>query len=151
MKHFNKILCPYDFSDFSEEALLYAIKLADSDTTIMLLNAIQLPYLIDPNGFSYYDLKADELQKSTTDAMANKIAALRAKYPGMKFDSVIEVENDAASIVLKVQKEGNYDLVVMGSHGRKGFGRLLMGSVAESVLREATCPVMIVKMNRHHS
>ena len=47
--------------------------------------------------------------------------------------------------IAEVIKDGHYDLVVIGSHGRKGLSRLLMGSVAESVLRDATCPVLIIK------
>ncbi len=146
MKHFDKILCPYDFSPHSEEALRYAMKLADNTTGITLLNAIQLPYLIDPNGFSYYDFKADELKKSTEDSLAKKVAEVKSAYPDLNFDFKIEVDNDPAEIVLKVQKEGKYDLIVIGSHGRKGLGRILMGSVAEAILRDADCPVLIIKM-----
>ncbi|MBK8151892.1 MAG: universal stress protein [Saprospiraceae bacterium] len=55
MVNFKKILCPYDFSENADEALRYAVKLANPNTEICLLNIIQLPYLIDPYGFVYYD------------------------------------------------------------------------------------------------
>src|SRR5262249_33247405 len=54
-------------------------------------------------------------------------------------------EGDAAAEILRVARETNCDLVVMGTHGRKGLGRLLMGSVAEQVVRKAPCPVLTLK------
>ena len=147
MKHFNKILCPYDFSDYADEALLYAIKLADSNTQVTLLNVIQLPYLIDPNGFTFYDHKAEEIKQQTEIEMDKKIATLRLKYEERTFDFALETDEDPASAILRLQQKQTFDLIVIGSHGRKGLERLLMGSIAESVLREASCPVLIVKHN----
>jgi nucleotide-binding universal stress UspA family protein len=54
-------------------------------------------------------------------------------------------EGDPADQILRVAQEGGYDLVVMGTHGRTGLGRLLMGSVAEKVMRKAPCPVLVAK------
>src|SRR5205814_2627344 len=54
-------------------------------------------------------------------------------------------EGDAAGTILRVARELPADLIVMGTHGRTGLGRLLMGSVAEQVVRKASCPVMTVK------
>lgn len=145
MIHFNKILCPFDLSDHAEESIRYAIKLADLDTEIVLLNVIQLPYIIDPNGFTYYDLKVDELRKDFEKAMLEKEEALKSKFPNNKFSHTIEVGSNPADVVLNYQKSGNFDLIVIGSHGRKGLSRLLMGSVAESIMRDADCPVLIIK------
>ena len=54
-------------------------------------------------------------------------------------------EGDPATAILEVARENSADLIVIGTHGRKGLLRILMGSVAESVLRGATCPVLVVK------
>lgn len=145
MKTFIKIICPYDFSEFADEALMYAIKLADKDTTITLLNVVQLPYVIDPNGFTYFEVDIDQFRKSAEEALKKKVNELKSKYKDKQMNYALEIANDPAEIILKAQKNSNFDLIVMGSHGRKGFGRLLMGSVAESVIREANCPVLIVK------
>lgn len=145
MKHFNKILCPYDFSSYADEALLYAIKLADNHTQITLLNVIQLPYLIDPNGFTFYDHKAEEIQQQAAAEMDKKLANLRLTYVEKTFDFAIETDEETATAILHYQQTQSFDLIVIGSHGRKGLERLLMGSIAESVLREATCPVLIIK------
>lgn len=145
MKSFNKILCPYDFSKSSELALEYAIRLSDTKTEILLLSIIQLPYLIDPYGYSYYDNKAEELKTKTTKELAKVIEKLKIKYPNAKIKSKIETEVDPADKILETQKKGKHELIIMGSHGRTGLNRLLMGSVAESVMREANCPVLILK------
>lgn len=145
MKHFTKILCPFDFSEFSEEAIKYAIKLADPTTDITLFNVVQLPYIMDPNGLAYYDVKEEEVMKSAEEALNNKIEKLKETCPNYIFSKDYVVSNDPAEAILEKQNKGAYELVVMGSHGRKGFGRILMGSVSESVLREANCPVLIIK------
>lgn len=145
MKSFKKILCPYDFSEYADESLLYAFKLADSTTTITLANAIQVPYSIDPYGFTYFDSSAEDIKKTSIEALETKVKDLKIKHPSLNIDFKAEVIYDPAEFILNTQKEGHYDLIVVGSHGRKGLNRLLMGSVAESVLREATCPVMIIK------
>ena len=145
MKKFSKILCPYDFSKNAEESLLFALKMADNDTEITLLHIIQLPYFIDPNGFTYYDVKSDEIRKTTEDALEQKLKAIRSLYPEYNIVYKIELDNDPAEFIVNTQKKDGFDLIVMGTHGRKGLGRLLMGSVAESVLRGATCPVLTIK------
>lgn len=55
------------------------------------------------------------------------------------------VDGDPSSEILRIAAESKADLIIMGTHGRSGLGRLLMGSVAEKVLRHATCPVLTVK------
>jgi universal stress protein A len=69
---------------------------------------------------------------------------LEQDLEGVKIDTKIEM-GDAAEVILETEKALNPDLIVMGSHGRKGISRLLMGSVAEVVFRHATCPVLLVK------
>jgi nucleotide-binding universal stress UspA family protein len=58
-------------------------------------------------------------------------------------------EGDPVTQILRVARETNCDLIVMGTHGRTGLGRLVMGSVAEQVVRKALCPVLTVKMPQH--
>jgi nucleotide-binding universal stress UspA family protein len=61
------------------------------------------------------------------------------------------VEGDAATVILQVATEIKCDLIVMGTHGRTGLSRLLMGSVAEQVVRNASCPVLTVKTPQHEA
>lgn len=148
MKNFKKILCPYDFSEYADDAIKYAVKLADDDTQIVILYAIALPFVIDPNGFMYYDNDGAEIKKANDEALSKKVEAYKKQYPERKFSYKIAIENHAADLILKIQQEEKFDLIVMGSHGKKGIMRLLMGSVAEEVMREAHCPVLIVKSKK---
>lgn len=145
MKQFKKILCPYDFSEHAEEALLYALKLADTNTELTLLYVIQLPYSLDVYGFPYYDEKAKEYKEEVSKKLEAKIDELKAKYPNINSNFLLKEDLDPANQILEIQKDNNYEVVVMGSHGRKGLQRLLMGSVAELVMRDATCPVLVIK------
>jgi len=128
MKHFNKILCPYDFSEYADEALKYAIKLADPDTLILLLNIIQLPYLIDPNGFTYYDHKAEALQLDADLNMNKKLADLKMSYPNYKFEYSIDIDNDPAA---------RYCLLSLTQHGgsnQNDFNFLSASSISTSLI-----------------
>jgi universal stress protein A len=146
MKTFSHILCPYDFSDYADEALLYAMMLAEEDTKLLLVHVAEIPFIQEPTGFVYFENKADELLQASTIAMEKVISNLKQLDPKININYIILSNNDPGGSILKIQHEQRMDLVVMGSHGRKGLHRLLMGSVAETVLRDATCPVLIVKV-----
>ena len=71
---------------------------------------------------------------------------LHERYASPKLPMDFQVrEGDAAEEILRVAEEAEVDLIVIGTHGRTGLGRLLMGSVAEAVLRQARCPILTVK------
>lgn len=59
-------------------------------------------------------------------------------------DKILERESPASKAILRHARDGRFDLIIMGTHGRKGVSRLVLGSVAESVLRDAPCPVLTV-------
>ena len=132
----NKILCPVDFSENSKHALEIAGSLArESGGTVLIVHVEPFP---SAAGEMYYGLGVpahDGLRK-----------ALRAVLPP---DSEVRYEHkllhgDAASRIVDLAKTENVDLIVMGTHGRTGLKRLLMGSVAEVVVRRAPCPVLTV-------
>ena len=90
--------------------------MADNDTEITLLHIIQLPYFIDPNGFTYYDVKSDEIRKTTEDALEQKLKAIRSLYPEYNIVYKIELDNDPAEFIVNTQKKDGFDLIVMGTH-----------------------------------
>jgi nucleotide-binding universal stress UspA family protein len=73
-----------------------------------------------------------------------RLAKLQAPYSSVQMKRLIR-EGEVAGEILTLAKEGPCDLIVMGTHGRTGLSRLLMGSVAEEVVRKARCPVLTVK------
>jgi universal stress protein A len=143
----NNIICPVDFSEVSNNAVSYAAELArNSNAAIVLLTVLPENYT---NAYGVYEMVLDMKSEMKKEAEAN-IAKLSARLKEESGKSNIigsVVEGDAADSIIDAAKKHNADLIVMGSHGRKGLGRLLMGSVAEVVFRNAPCPVMIIKAN----
>ena len=142
---FSKILVPIDFSDYTDEILHAAVQLAQKfGSTLHLLHVIpNMDYFTPYESFlpaeSLINAQRDierEVDKDM-DAITKKIGdvpVVRAVRAGVAF----------AEIVDYVRKEG-IDLVVMGTHGRGGIEHILLGSVAEKVIRRAPCPVMTIR------
>jgi universal stress protein A len=137
----HKILFPTDFSSTADTALEYAASLARERNALLLIVHVQEPPLMYGEGAFYYgapEPDADVLRKMLL-AVVPKDHAVACHH---RFAQGMPAEG-----ILGVAKQENVDLIVMSSHGRSGLSRLLMGSVAEEVLRGSACPVLIVKPN----
>jgi nucleotide-binding universal stress UspA family protein len=141
----NRILLARDFSDVSDQALRYAIDLARRfDATLHLLYAEVLhkdPFGADTAG-SGETLDAQIRERLAQDADHTPLAE---RYP--ELETVIDVRRDvaAAPAIMEYAEDEGADLIVMGTHGRRGVRRLLLGSVAEEVVRRADRPVLTVR------
>jgi nucleotide-binding universal stress UspA family protein len=144
MPEIKRILCPVDFSETSEHALRYAIDLASRlGADVRLLHTYQLPTYALPDGAllarpDFVNNLTTELQKQL-DELVHRYAghgvALEAKLTeGLAFQEID-----------RVAQEDGADLIVMGTHGRTGMKHLLLGSVAERVVRTAKAPVLTVR------
>ena len=135
-------LVPIDFSRGSEKALTHALNLArEHKGKVFALHVIPAEPIYPPiaGGFDFYRF----LQR---DARANFAKLARRKHLGVKdCELVLARGTDFAEIIARQAKKLRAAMIVMGSHGRTGLGRLLLGSVAERTLRYASCPVLIVK------
>ncbi len=136
------ILCPVDFSDASHKSVRYAREFAASmGASIFLLNVVEpRPMAVDIT-LNYVPLEED-LEIAAREDLQVILQELRAL--GIKAESGVELGNPA-EVILERAQESDINLVIMGSHGKKGLSRLIMGSVAETVVRKANCPVLIVK------
>jgi nucleotide-binding universal stress UspA family protein len=131
-----KILFPTDFSHCSDAALEYAATLArDTGATLLIVHVEEHP-LAYGGGEMYYG--APEPDSATLRDMLSKVVP---KNGGVKYEHRLLMGEPAQAIVDFASSEG-VDLIVMGTHGRTGLRRLLMGSVAEVVVRKAPCPVL---------
>lgn len=145
MIEIRRILCPIDFSDYSRRALDHAVAIARwYDSTITVLHVFSTvpvaAYAPGPPGFTPIVLtRADRDQLLVS--MKRFIEAESA--PGIAVEPIIR-EGNAAGEILNQAAAMNADLLVMGTHGRSGFDRLVLGSVTEKVLRKASCPVLTV-------
>jgi universal stress protein A len=136
------ILCPVDFSDASRNAVRYAREFAKSmQASIHLLNIVEpRPMAVDIS-LNYVPVE-EELEKAASDDLREILGELAAD--GIKAECGVEIGNPA-DIILDAIDRLDANLVIMGSHGKKGLSRLIMGSVAETVVRKANCPVLTVK------
>jgi nucleotide-binding universal stress UspA family protein len=146
MIEIRRLLCPIDFSEASRHALEHAVVLAKwYESEITALHVIHAPLFAQPPilvaGF------ADAMAASMPNHKARE-EELRAwlepaHQVGIKTAAIVEDGNAAARILVHASSS-QVDLIVMGTHGLSGFERFMLGSVAEKVLRKATCPVMTV-------
>ena len=134
-----KILHPTDFSNRSQAAFEVGCALArDYGAELVVVHVNQPPPVFAPDGIALpgpveepYELRA-------------RLAGVRPSDPRVKVEYHL-LDGDPADEIVKAAKIRGADLIVMGTHGTTGLVRLLMGSVAESVLRKAPCPVLTVK------
>ncbi len=151
METVQKILVPTDFSDGAGFAMREALDLARSlGASVTLLHAYQLPNFMLPDGsvvLTTADTHAALVQSA--DKQLREAVDVASAW-GVPV-STLTREGPAAEVIARVAEQGQYDLVVMGTHGRTGFRRLLLGSIAEKVVRTCTRPVMTIHYPSHPS
>ncbi|MBM2833047.1 MAG: hypothetical protein HW406_208 [Candidatus Brocadiaceae bacterium] len=139
-----KILCPVDHSECSYLALKYAISLALKDEAKLYLMHVIDSRLYDTEMYKFSPYKLNEIDESKirTDLMKS--------LPEGTTD-VLEVETIVVkgvpfNEIINAATEISVDLIVIGTHGRTGIPHVMLGSVAEKVVRTAPCPVLTVRM-----
>jgi universal stress protein A len=142
MIHIQKILCPIDFSAPSRNALRYANEFAKAmNAKITVMHVIQpQPIAADVN-VPYVPLEID-LEKNAKEDLEQIVK--EEVQEGVLVEQVMAFGLPSDCVIAQAQKE-NVDLIILGTHGRTGISRLLMGSTAENVIRHAACPVLVVK------
>ncbi len=143
-----RILVPMDFSACSKVALDHAALYAERfGASIDLLHVYGKQDHLPPEATAAILGQDSGTLEQLARAHAQKqlaLAADEARERGVKVGSCTVEEGDAAHTILQASAKG-YSLIVMGTHGRTGLAHLLIGSVAEKVLRQATCPVLTVR------
>lgn len=141
-------LVPVDFSKTSEVALDHAIKLAREDkSNLVLVHVIPTSAMMMAGpDVATAQMLADIDKSQLEDAQKQMDKLVRKKkLKAGSFKSVIVKRGDPAQVVANQAKKNRAAMIVMGSHGRTGLTRLVLGSVAERTLRYARCPILIVK------
>lgn len=135
MIHVRKVLYPTDFSSYSNQAYFHAVAQAEihgaSLTILYVYNAAQRDSGRDGDRDRAY--------------WRGQLEQIRPANPDIAVDHVV-LEGDPAQEIIDYARETGIDLIVLGTHGRTGRERLLMGSVAEKVMREGPCSVLVVKL-----
>jgi len=143
-KGINSILVPVDFSPSSFQAFGYALKFAERVAArVIVLRVVQLGEPFTADGYAMYDLSPlIEAARKSAEVQMQQFLRL-AKISRVKVDSVIHV-GLPASAICDFAKEHEVDFIITATHGLTGFEHLLIGSVAERVVRHADRPVLVV-------
>lgn len=144
---YQRILVPIDGGAASESALREAMMLADGKSLLRLVYVVEEVHVLDAEGFSYIDYEGLKTAIKQTGERALAQAAEKVKRSGAMVETALleTIGDDIASVIDDAAKDWPADLIVMGTHGRSGLSRLLLGSIAENVVRGASVPVLLVR------
>ncbi|RLS34212.1 MAG: universal stress protein [Planctomycetota bacterium] len=133
------ILLPTDFSHASDAALPHAEALARQTGARLLIVHVEEPPLAYGGGELYYGIPEPD-----TARIATMLEGVKPSDPQVAFTHRLAM-GDPAAEVCRIAAEEGAEMIVLGTHGRSGMFRLLMGSVAESILRRSPCPVLVYR------
>ena len=144
MFEIKKILVPTDFSAASDLALRYGYEMAKTfDAKLTVLHVADDPILFAETTSDEY--RAETVQESDAKLQAN-VRTVLGEIEGIELLSKC---GSAATEIVEYGKTQSIDMVVMGSHGRSAMASMLLGNVAEHVVRHSLCPVMAVRSPEH--
>lgn len=139
MVHIKRILYPTDFSSYSNQAYLHAVALAEVHKAGLTV------LYVYPGASDAADTSRDEAQDRAF--WRSQLEQIRPANPRIPVSHVF-LEGDPGTEIARYAQDANIDLIVMGTHGRTGMERMLLGSVAEQTLRAAPCSVLVIKLPR---
>ena len=137
-----KILFPTDFSTAADAGLPEATALARERGAVLVILHVQEPPAAYGEGVLYYGVSEPD-----TEAVMKMLQEIVPPGQDAKYEHRL-VMGDPAREIVRVARQENVDMIVMGTHGRSGLSRLIMGSVAESVMRHAPCPVLTYRLSQ---
>lgn len=151
MIQLNRILVPTDFSDFSRPAIGYGCAIAARfESELHLLHVVPDPALLIPEAGMF----SVEAMQAQSDDLAKMALSQLNELPGGDWDNGKPIIREVriGTIFLEIidyARAADIDLIVIGTHGRSALMHVLMGSVAERIVRKAPCPVLTVKPEGH--
>lgn len=144
---YQRILIPIDGSDTSERALQEALKLAGGAAQFKLVYVLEEIYPLDATSYEYIDYTALQEAVKLTGERALQKAAEKVSHAGVTAETALLPAGSEriASVIENEARSWHADLIVIGTHGRSGLSRLLLGSVAEGLVRLASVPVLLIR------
>ena len=150
MRGLDTILVPVDFSETSDHALDYATGLTAAFGASLRLLHVVSDADVSPGTEAFWGFDENAVQRRWIDEATTKLDAV-ARDEGrreLRVEIAVEIGSPFVAIV-RHARERSVDLIVMGTHGRGAVAHLLLGSVAEQVVRHAPCPVLTVRLPDH--
>lgn len=136
---YNRILIPTDGSDFSKEATAHGLalaKLTGAEVTSL--------FVIDDSSYLNIGPVIASLPQTLEEEGNKAVAYVKSEGEKQRVKVKTRIERGSpAQVIVKCSRD--YDLIVMGTHGRSGVSKLVMGSVAEKVVKTAECPVLVIR------
>jgi universal stress protein A len=149
MHRISRILAPVDFSRSSRAALAEALLFGERfEAPVHVLHVWEVPHNVRPDLMVWIEGSDGQpvSQIASSDASRQMNAFLADLTPQERQRVEVALEGgDPVDKILEVANHGGFDLIVMGTHGRRGLTHLLLGSVAEKIVRRSTCPVLTVR------
>jgi len=146
MKRLRRILHATDFSAASKRAFDMAVEFAKQNKAELLLVHVLVPHVAypadtdaDPKIYIELERSARRQAQSSLQALVNKVKRAKVKATGLLLKGTAHLQ------IVRAAKNRRADMIVIGTHGRTGISKLLMGSVAGRVIAEASCPVLTVR------
>lgn len=134
------IVVPFDFSDHSHKAIDLALEMVDAPEHVHIIHV--LPFIVPSEPGVVWGMVDDSVRlKHALDALEDELKD--GKYAKIAREVLI---GDPGGVITDRSKELHADLIILPSHGRTGLTRILLGSVAERVVRLAECPVLVFKL-----
>jgi nucleotide-binding universal stress UspA family protein len=133
------ILFPTDFSTASDAALVHAESLARQMNARLLIVHVEEPPLAYGGGELYYGLP-----EPSSERILKMLEDVKPSDPSVPYTHRLTM-GDPAGEVVRIAEDENAEMIIIGTHGRTGMTRLLMGSVAEAIVRRAPCPVLVYR------
>ncbi len=146
MKNFKRILAPTDFSAYSDEGMKYALYLAGKfGAEVIVFHVLTTKEMEEREALPPPSGYVDEIYKETEREILERYKKATANGGnGIKVQSIVSSGVPFVEIIRKARDE-DCDLIVMATHGRTGLSHVLVGSVAEKVVRMADCPVLTIR------
>lgn len=144
---YQRILVPINGSSTSERALQEAIRLAEGKGTLRLVYVLEEILPVGAEGYEYTNIAAlrENARIAAEEILAK--AAEKVRKSGATAETILlqELGQGIVDVIINESLDWFTDLIVIGTHGRTGLTRLLLGSVAEGVVREASMPVLLIR------
>ncbi len=134
------VVVPWDFSDMSRESLTQAAEMVENISQIRVVHVTQFPPALE-YGVIWETISEETITKNLNDSFANAIKD-GSELTGVSFTVLF---GDPGRQICDFAADNDAAIIVMPSHGRSGFSRMLLGSVAERVVRMAPCPVLVLR------
>ncbi|QEG20405.1 universal stress protein [Mariniblastus fucicola] len=135
-----KIVVPWDYEEMSLESLLMALELTDSNDNIEVVHVVEFPKGVQPS--AAIELCSEERQQELKEKFNEQ---LPDGVSGLNFTIISDFDNEHGVEIANFAAAREAGLIVIGSHGRKGLARLILGSVADKVVQHSRCPVLILR------